>query len=153
MATKNTPNQKPAQNPAPAKTTPTPATAPAATTTPTPAPAGEVKLSKRVTFWSQVEPSYSVRVLRALADKYPAPDHGGQPMVKRTGRPAGVGGKVAKEEREKLLAGMTEEQKVAHLAKEREAKKAKKADRKERERATLKEQLRKELEAELAGKK
>ena len=149
MATTNTKTPSNAKNPNPAKAAPATAPAPAS------APAAETKLSKRVTFWSQVEPSYSVRVLRALADKYPAPDHGGQPMVKRSGRPAGIGGggKVAKEEREKMLAGMTEEQKVAFLAKEREAKKAKKAERKTRERDALKEQLRKELEAELAGKK
>jgi len=149
MATSNKNPQKPAQNPQqkPAATPP-----PATTTAATPDAAAAPKLSKRVTFWSQVEPTYSVRVMRSLADKHPAPDHGGKPMVRRTGRPAGGGGKQAKEEREKLLAGMTEEQKLAYLTKEREDKKAKKTARKAAEREALKEQLRKELEAEL-GKK
>ena len=155
MATTKNSGQKPAQNPAKPGTTPPPTGPGGATVNTAPGDATAAtapKLSKRVTFWSQVEPSFSVRVMRALADKYPAPDHGGKPMVRRTGRPAGGGGKQAKEEREKLLAGMTEEQKLAFLAKEREEKKAKKTARKEAERAALKEQLRKELEAEL-GKK
>jgi hypothetical protein len=115
-------------------------------------PATETKLSKRVTFWSAVVPTFSVRVLRSLAESNEVPYHGGQPMVRRSGRPAGGGGKVAKEAREKMLAGMTEEQKLAFITKEKEEKKAKKTARKEAERAALKEQLRKELEAEL-GKK
>lgn len=147
-------NAKPAQAAnAPAQSKPAEAPKADAAQSGDAAPVAETKLSKRVTFWSVVEPSYSVRVLRTLADKYEPPYHGGQPMVRRTGRPAGVGGKRAKEEREKLLASMTEEEKIAFLAKEREIKKAKKAERKAREREALKEQLRKELEAELAGKK
>lgn len=151
MATpdKNKNNQKP-QNPN--KNAPAGGEPAKTDTAATPAPAGEAKLSKRVTFWSQVAPAFNVRVLRALADAPDAivPDHGGKPMLRRSGRPVGGAvGKAAKEAREKQLAAMTEEQKVAFLAKERETKKAKKAERKGREREALKEQLRKELEAEL----
>ena len=148
MATTNkNQNQKPS-NPAPKADAPKAAT-PAVTAADAP------KVSKRVTFWSQVVPTFSVRVLRTLADANEAPSHGGQPMVRRSGRPAGIGGggKVAKEAREKLLASMTEDAKLAYLAKEREEKKAKKTARKEAERSALKEQLRKELEAEMSGKK
>lgn len=147
----------------------TPATPPGATTDAT---GREVELGgrqpdkykglPRMRFYS-VKPGsedYCVRILPIFFEKYGAPrDPWGEEMKLRPKqakefaaggeyKPAKVARAEAKESREKLLAAMTDEQKLAFVTKERAERTAQKAEKQAAMKAALMAELRKELEAE-----
>lgn len=119
----------------------------------------------RVKFYStKADTDYSVRIRESVLGKHGAPmDPWGVPMVQRAAGAPGTGGEksnsgkaareAAKAAEVALLAGMTDEQKLAYAKAKREKDAAEKADKKKAEREALKAQLRKEIEMEEAAAK
>lgn len=140
-----------------------PATTPAATAdkpAPDPSNPKSYKGLPRLRFYSVTagKEDYCVRILPIFLDKYGAPkDPWGETMALRAkqarelggdGVPAKVKKIEAKEQREKLLASMTDAEKLAFVTKEREERSKAKNEKKAAEKAKLMAELRKELESQ-----